>query len=113
MLSKKMNEIYAKYYYKYCNKEPETITEYTQAQEKDRAMIAGKYGFTDIQYVLFHRERVFSAKEYIQLLGTYSDHIAIAEKIRTKFLSEIEEAINLYGGTITIYDTMDLQLARK
>ncbi|MCI9272113.1 MAG: class I SAM-dependent methyltransferase, partial [Dorea sp.] len=30
-----------------------------------------------------------------------------------KFFSKIEEAINKYGGTITIYDTIDLQLARK
>ena len=78
-----------------------------------RAMLASKYGFTDIQYALFYRERVFSAKEYIELLGTYSDHIAIDETIRTKFFSKIEDAINNHGGTITIYDTIDLQLARK
>lgn len=47
------------------------------------------------------------------MLGTYSDHIAIEEKIRTEFFSKIEEAINRHGGTFTIYDTIDLQLARK
>ena len=51
--------------------------------------------------------------QYIELLGTYSDHIAIEEEIRTEFFAKIEEAINKYGGTITIYDTIDLQLARK
>ena len=76
-------------------------------------MIAEKYGFTDIRYALFYQERVFTAKEYIELLGTYSDHIAIEESIRTEFFSAIENAINNYGGKITIYDTMDLQLARK
>jgi len=76
-------------------------------------MIAGKYGFTDIRYALFHRERIFTAKEYIELLGTYSDHIAIEESIRTKFFGAIENAIDHHGGTITIYDTMDLQLSRK
>jgi len=76
-------------------------------------MIACKYGFTDVKYALFYRERVFSGKEYIQLLGTYSDHIAIEEPIRIRFFSKIEEAINKHGGTITIYDTIDLQLARK
>lgn len=76
-------------------------------------MIASKYGFKDIRYELFYRERIFTAKEYIELLGTYSDHIAIEETIRTKFFGAIEEAINHHGGTITIYDTMDLQLARK
>ena len=47
------------------------------------------------------------------MLGTYSDHIAIEETMRNEFFSKIEEAINAHGGTITIYDTMDLQLARK
>ncbi|MBQ6897376.1 MAG: class I SAM-dependent methyltransferase, partial [Clostridia bacterium] len=76
-------------------------------------LIAEKYGFTDIQYKLFYRTRTFSAKEYIMLLGTYSDHIAIEETIRNEFFSKIEEAINRHGGEITIYDTIDLQLARK
>lgn len=112
-LSEEIDEIYDEYYYKYYNKNRELLLEYTEEQAKDRAMIATKYGFTDIQYALFYRKRVFSAKEYIELLGTYSDHIAIEEKIREKFFSKIEEAINNHGGTITIYDTIDLQLARK
>ncbi len=113
VLSEKIDEIYAEYYYKYYNKQREKLTEYTDEQAKERAMLASKYGFTDIQYALFYRERTFSAKEYIELLGTYSDHIAIEEKIRMEFFAKIEEAINNYGGTINIYDTMDLQLARK
>lgn len=55
----------------------------------------------------------FFAKEYTELLGTYSDHIAIEETIRTEFFSKIEETINQYGGSYTLYDTIDLQLARK
>jgi hypothetical protein len=62
---------------------------------------------------LFYRERVFTADEYIQLLGTYSDHIAIEETIRNEFFSKIAAAINHHGGKIIISDTMDLELARK
>lgn len=112
-LSEEIDEIYDEYYYKFYNKKREALTEYTEKQAKDRAMIAGKYGFKDIRYALFHRERIFSAKEYIELLGTYSDHIAIEKTIRQKFFLKIEEAINSHGGTITIYDTIDLQLAKK
>ena len=112
-LSKEIDDIYDEYYNKFHSKTRQVLTEYSEEQAKERAMIAGKYGFTDIRYALFHRERVFSGKEYIQLLGTYSDHIAIEETIRTKFFSKIEEAIDHHGGTITIYDTIDLQLARK
>ena len=40
-----------------------------------------------------------------QLLG-----VAIAASF---FFAKIEEVINKHGGTFTVYDTMDLQLARK
>lgn len=75
--------------------------------------IASKYRFIDISYRLYHRTRTFTADEYTSLLGTYSDHIAIEETKRMKFFDEIRETINDNGGIITIYDTIDLQLARK
>ena len=112
-LSAEMDEIYADYYCKYHNKQQESLIEYSEEQAKNRAEIALKYGFTDIQYKLFYRTRTFTAKEYITLLGTYSDHIAIEENIRNEFFSKIEDSINRHGGKITIYDTIDLQLARK
>ena len=112
-LSQKMDRIYADYYYPFHNRKPEIPQEYTEEEAKNRALLAEKYGFTDVRYSIFNRTRSFSAKEYRMLLGTYSDHIAIEETIRRKFFSKIEEAINNHGGTITIYDTIDLQLARK
>ena len=112
-LSEEMDRIYAEYYYKFHNKKQEVPKEYSGEQAVQRAKIAEKYGFADIKYALFHRTRTFSAKEYSTLLGTYSDHIAIEESIRKEFFSEIENAINNHGGSITVYDTIDLQLARK
>lgn len=112
-LSKEIDEIYAEYYYKYYNKEPKKPKEYCEEQAIGRAMIAEKYGFKDVSYRLFYRTRTFTSKEYTTLIGTYSDHIAIEEKIRTEFFGKIEEAINRNGGSLTIYDTIDLQLARK
>ncbi|MCM1237121.1 MAG: class I SAM-dependent methyltransferase [Ruminococcus flavefaciens] len=87
--------------------------EYDEKDAKERADIAKKYGFVEISYKLYHRMRTFCAKEYTALLGTYSDHMVIEEKTRKKFFAEIEDAINQFGGQITIYDTIDLQLARK
>lgn len=112
-LSAEIDQIYADYYYKYHKKTQQPLTEYSEQQAHDRAMIAEKYGFRDIQYKLFYRTRTFSAQEYRMLLGTYSDHIAIEEPIRSEFFSKIEAAINRHGGKITIYDTIDLQLAKK
>ncbi|WP_242971915.1 hypothetical protein [Haloimpatiens massiliensis] len=87
--------------------------EYSEENAKNIADIASKYGFKDISYRLYNRTRTFTADEYILLLGTYSGHIAIEETIRMKLFDEIREAINDNGGIITIYDTIDLQLARK
>lgn len=87
--------------------------EYTEKQAFERANTANKYGFIDISYKLYHRTRTFTSKEYTELLGTYSDHIAIEEKTRKKFFSEIKSVIDSFDGKITIYDTIELQLARK
>lgn len=112
-LTEEIDRIYGKYYYKFYNRKQEMPMEYGEELARNRALIAEKYGFVDIQYAMFRRTRTFSAKEYIILLGTYSDHIAIEEGIRNEFFAKIEEAINNHGGTINIYDTIDLQLARK
>ena len=87
--------------------------EYSEAQARERAEIALKYGFTNTSWKVYHRTRTFTAQEYTQLLGTYSDHIAIEENTRKKFFSEIETAINDHGGQLTLYDTIDLDLAQK
>ena len=112
-LTAEMDKLYGLYYDTYYHKKQEPLKEYGEKQAKQRAMIAKNYGFEDICYSLFYRTRTFSAKEYIQLLGTYSDHIAMEETVRTEFFDKIQQAIDTHGGRITIYDTIDLQLARK
>lgn len=113
LLSDKIDQIYEQYYYKFYTEKHEEPKAFDEEMAKTRANIASKYGFTDICYHLFYRTRTFSAEEYITLLGTYSDHIAIDEEIRMEFFSKIKEAINENGGTFTLYDTIDLELARK
>ncbi len=88
-------------------------SEYGEREAEERAEIAREYGFTDFCYKLYHRTRTFTAKEYTALLGTYSDHMVIAEETRKVFFSEMERTIDQHGGRITIYDTIDLELARK
>lgn len=112
-LTKELDEIYNEYYNRYYHKTQKAVQEYSEEQARQKALIAEKYGFKDICYALFYRTRTFSAKEYLMLLGTYSDHIAMEKGIREKFFSKIEEAINAHGGYITIYDTIDLELGRK
>lgn len=113
LLADEIDEIYEEYYNKYHQKKRAKLVEFNANQAATLANIASKYGFTDVEYHIYKRARTFTAEEYIRLLGTYSDHIAIEEKTRTEFFNKIKNAINNHGGTITIYDTMDLELARK
>ena len=87
--------------------------EYDAAAAKERAEIALRYGFSDIDWKLYHRTRTFSGEDYTGLLGTYSDHIALPEEARRRMFFEVREAIEKAGNEITIYDTLSLQLARK
>ena len=112
-LGEEIQALYNEYYNKQHNIKSGTKKWFTEEDAKAISLIPEKYGFTDIKYYLFYRERVFTASEYTKLLGTYSDHIAIEENIRKEFFSKIEDAINRHGGTITISDTLDLELARK
>ena len=112
-LAAALDDAYAKYYHTYYRSVPKLEDEYTETQAIRRAEIAEKYGFTDIRHRLYRRTRVFTAAEYVQLLGTYSDHISLPDEVRLPFFRAVEEAIEAHGGTITIYDTIDLQLARK
>jgi len=112
-MSAAIQEAYARYYYPYHRREINHQAFYGEEQAAARADIARRYGFTDIAWALFRRTRSFTAKEYITLLGTYSDHIVIDETTRRKFFGEIEQTIHDFGGEITLYDTIDLALARK
>ncbi|MBE5784031.1 MAG: class I SAM-dependent methyltransferase [Clostridiales bacterium] len=107
ILHTEMQKVYARYGFP----GPES-QEYSEENARKRALIAEKYGFTDISYHLYRRTRTFTAAEYVQLLGTYSDHIALGEKL-LPFAAEIQSVIEAHGGVITLYDTIDLQLARK
>lgn len=87
--------------------------EYDIDDARERAEVGTAYGFTDIRYALYKRTRTFTAHQYTDLLGTYSDHIALGDEKREEFFALLREEIDRFGGTITIYDTIDLELHRK
>jgi len=86
---------------------------YTEAQAQERAEIALKYGFVEAEHRLYYRDRSFTAKKYVELLGTYSDHIALPLPVRIEFFARMEETILAHGDRIVLNDVLDLQLARK
>lgn len=100
-------------YRKYRGSSFQPLNPYTVQDAEALSAIAGKYGFCNLMTYTYHRTRIFTATEYIALLCTYSNVIAMEETVRSQFLAEIGQAINCHGGTLTIYDTIDMQLARK
>ena len=84
------------------------------AEDAERiATIAAKYGFINNEYRLYHTTKDFTADEYMELLTTYPDHMSLEPEKRKVLFDGIHEAINRHGGIITIYYTMDLEIARK
>lgn len=87
--------------------------EYSAEDAKRCAGLAERYGFCDVAYQIYSRTRTRTSADYVALLGTYSDNLAMKEDVRRCFFAEIQVAIDAHGGRITIFDTIDLQLARK
>jgi hypothetical protein len=55
----------------------------------------------------------YSAREYIRLLGTYSDHVALTVGARTHLFEAIEVEILEAGGSIELtYDAMCYMFTR-
>lgn len=99
-------------YKKYMNFKGEP-KEYGEDEAKKLAQIAERYGFVDTKYYLYHMTKDFTADEYMGLLKTYPDHMEIEKTNREKLFNGIHTAINKNGGVITVYYTVDLELARK
>lgn len=72
-----------------------------------------RYGFVDIECRIYRYTRTFCAQDYVSLLNTYSDHRAMRLSARVCFEEEIKAAIDEFGGTLDVFDTMDLHLGRK
>ena len=87
--------------------------EYNEQMAARRSAISKEYGFIENTYKLYQRTRTLKAEDYAALIGTYSDHRALGKERLAMMQNEINDTINSFGGNINIYDTLDLQLARK
>lgn len=87
--------------------------EYGEQQCKNRADAMKRYGFAEVEHHLYRRTRTFDSKGYVALLGTYSDHRALKEGTRAEFFRCIQDTIDRFGGKITVYDTLELQLGKR
>lgn len=107
-LSTAIQKVYSEYM-SYTTLSPQ----YTEEDAKRRSDIAAKYGFVDISHKLYYRTRIYSPDEYTSLISVYSDHIVLEESKKAGFYNGIKAAIESHGGIITLFDTIELNLARK
>lgn len=86
---------------------------YTEEDAAALAEIARKYGFVDVQYRLYTAKKDFTADEYMKLLRTYPNHMALSEREREMLFDGVRRAIERCGSVITVHYVFDMQLARK
>lgn len=74
---------------------------------------AVKYGFTGFQKLEFPGMREYNADDYVEYLGTHSDHIVLKEPDRSRFFEGVRAAILKHGNRIVFQDTIVVYLAQK
>lgn len=86
---------------------------YKEAQAQKRAELALKYGFIDVSAKRYYRTRTYTTEEFLAYLTTDADHLVLSETKRAAFFNEIRKTLARYGDKVTMYDTIDLQIAKK
>lgn len=72
-----------------------------------------RHGFERVENHTYYTERRLTAREYVELISTYSNHSIIPDDDRIPFLAGVEEAINKHGGYFTLGDTILLTVGIK
>jgi SAM-dependent methyltransferase len=68
--------------------------------------------FTPCEISTFNWEQSYTSEEYPQLLGTYSDHIALSDDQRTRLFDAVRDKIDSMGGSFVKHYTAVLFFAR-
>jgi len=105
----KIRSIYRELLPSWCNK-------MTNSKDKPKYSSVHKleqYGFVNAEFKEYHNQRKLTGIEYVELLNTYSDHIALEESIKALLFEGIRIAIEDFGNEIIINDTVELYLAKK
>lgn len=107
-----LNEEIQKSYRKnvYMDSPPEEIAERDYVRNIKKIE---NYGFKGCSAKVFRQQRKYDVEEYVRLLDTYSS-LWNTPLDDLRLLKEgIADAINMFGGEVTIYNVTDLYLAKK
>ncbi len=68
--------------------------------------------FTDTRLATYRWSMLCSSTEYVGLLGTYADHLALDADVRERLFRDIIGLIDAHGGAITLRHSTQLLVAR-
>lgn len=71
------------------------------------------YGLTFIEERSYPGRREYNADEYIEYIGTHSDHIALKEEYKDLFFNGVRDAVIKHGNKIVFNDQYVLFLYKK
>ncbi len=101
-----INEMYDKYYVT-----PQENIKLSHEEREKQIHDCGLFG--NVISKSYPYNKVYTSAKYIQLLGTYSDHIAQPEDTKQILFSKIKEAIDKHGRTITVPYEVKAYFAKK
>lgn len=79
-----------------------------------KASVIDENLFRQIHFQLFPITITYSARKFVQLLNTYSNHLAAPKEVQHAFYQEIENLINdAFHGKINKHFSMSLTVAEK
>lgn len=79
----------------------------------DRAAIAATHLFAPCQLRTYEWTQQYSRDEWLDQLGTHSDHIALEPQQRAALLDAVATAIDRVGGSITLHYETELMSAQR
>ena len=68
--------------------------------------------FTDFRGGQFDWSETYTTEDYVALLGTYGDHLTLADDVRERLFAGIAEVIERDGGTIDLPYTTHVLITR-
>jgi len=74
---------------------------------------AVQYGYLDYEERRYSLTRVLDADDYVNYVGTHSDHIVIPEPHRTPFFEGLRKTVRENGNRVEYNDICVLRLVRK